>query len=121
MAGIPVKTAWIGTSLLCASGIVGAAVSIANYLSPDSGIAGTPGAILVIVSTVILVAFGLIMRAGMPRSRAGRIFVAAAALFDIAGTAFAGQLLNSEMLVVAMLVALVGWAFHLFEQRPTSG
>jgi hypothetical protein len=121
MAVIPVKTARIGASLICSGGIVGAAVSIANFLSPDSGIAGTPGAILVMVSTVILVAFGLIMRAGMTQSRLARVFVAAAALFDIAGTAFAGQLLDSETLVVAMLVALAGWAVHLFESRPTPG
>lgn len=121
MAAIPVKAARIGVSLLCSGGIVGAAVSIANFLSPDSGIAGTPGAILVIASTLILVAFGLLMRDGTIRSRGVRGFVAAAALFNIAGTAFAGYLLDSETLVVAMLVSLAGWFIHLFESRPTPG
>ena len=121
MAVVSVKAARIGASLLCSGGIVGAAVSMANYLSPDSGIAGTPGAILVIASTVILVALGLIMRGGAIRSRALRVFVAAAALLDIAGTAFAGYLLESETLVVAMLVSLVGWFIHLFESRPKPG
>jgi hypothetical protein len=82
----------------------------------DSGIAGTPGAILVIASSVILIALGLIMRSA--RSRGLRVFVTAAALLDIAGTAFAGYLLESETLVVAMLVCLAGWFIHLIESRP---
>jgi hypothetical protein len=118
---IPVKAAKIGASLLCSGGIVGAAVSIANLFSPDSGIAGTPGAILVVASTVILVALGLIMRGGTIRSRAARVFVVAAALLDIAGTAFAGYLLESEALVAAMLASLAGWFIHLFESRPKPG
>ena len=121
MAVVSVKAAKIGASLLCSGGSVGVAVSIANFFSPDSGIAGTPGAILVVASTVILVALGLIMRGGTIRSRAVRGFVAAAALLDIAGTAFAGYLLDSQTLVVAMLVSLAGWFIHLFESRPTPG
>lgn len=120
MAVVSVKAARIGTSLLCSAAAVGAAVSIANYFSPDSGIAGTPGAILVIVSSVILIALGLIMRGPATRSRGLRVFVAAAALLGIAGTAFAGYLLESETLVVAMLVCLAGWFIHLVERgrRP---
>jgi hypothetical protein len=121
MVVVSVKAAKIGASLLCTGGIVGAAVSIANFLSSDSGIAGTPGAILVVASTVILVAFGLVMRGGTTRSRGFRVFVAAAALLNIAGTAFAGYLLDSETLVVAMLVCLAGWFIHLFESRPKPG
>ena len=121
MAAVAVKAAKIGASLLCSGAIVGTAVSVANFFSPDSGIAGTPGAILVIASTVILLALGLIMRGGVIRGRGFRVFVAAAALFDIVGTAFAGYLLNSETLVVAMLVSLAGWFIHLFESRPAPG
>jgi hypothetical protein len=121
MAVVSVKAARIGTSLLCSAAVVGAAVSIANYFSPDSGIAGTPGAILVIVSSVILIALGLIMRGAATRSRGLRVFVAAAALLGIAGTAFAGYLLESETLVVAMLACLAGWFIHLIEPRPATG
>jgi hypothetical protein len=119
MAVVSVKAARIGTSLLCSAAVVGAAVSIANYFSPDSGIAGTPGAILVIASSVILIALGRIMRSA--RSRGLRVFVTAAALLDIAGTAFAGYLLESETLVVAMLVCLAGWFIHLIEPQPATG
>lgn len=117
MAVAAIKTVKVGASLLCAGALVGAVVSIANFLSPDSGIAGTPGAILVIVSTVILLSFGLIMRADRMRSRGWRIFIAASALFDIVGTAFAGHLLNSQVLVAMMMVALAGWLLNWFDSR----
>ena len=41
-----------GAMIIASSAIIGTAVSIYNYLDPMSGIAGTPGAILVIVSTL---------------------------------------------------------------------
>ena len=118
MAAIALNKAKVGASMLCSGAILGTAVSIANYFSPDSGIAGTPGALLVIVSTVILLAFGLIMRSDGKRGRGFRVFITASALFDIVGTAFAGYLLNSETLVVLMMVSLAGWLIHLFESRP---
>ena len=118
MAAIVSNRAKIGASLLCSGAILGTAVSIANYFSPDSGIAGTPGALLVIVSTVILLAFGLLMRSDVKRGWGFRVFITVSALFDIVGTAFAGYLLNSETLVVLMMVSLAGWLIHLFESRP---
>jgi high-affinity Fe2+/Pb2+ permease len=99
---------------------LGTLVSIFNYLSPDSGIAGTPGAILVIVSTLILVGFGLIMRAGAHLRPPLRIFVMASALLDIAGTSFAGYLLNSQTLVSLMAACFMGWLMHLFAPRTAS-
>ena len=116
MPAIVLGKAKIGTSLLCSGAILGTAVSIANYFSPDSGIAGTPGALLVIVSTLILLVFGLIMRSDA-QGFGFRIFIAGSALFNILGTAFAGHLLNSETLAVLMMVSLAGWLIHLFERR----
>jgi len=116
MAAIVSDKAKVGASLLCSGAILGTAVSVANYFSPDSGIAGTPGAILVIVSTLILLVFGLIMRSDV-RGFGFRVFIAGSALFNILGTAFAGHLLNSETLAVLMMVSLAGWLIHLFEQR----
>lgn len=118
MPGSEPKAVDIGSTLVCSGALAGAAVSIANYLSPDSGIAGTPGAILVIVSTIILLGLGLIMRGGAGRSMAYRTFVATSALLDIVGTAFAAYLLESETLLALMLVCLVGWFAFLFRPRP---
>ena len=116
MAAMVSDKAKVGASLLCSGAILGTAISVANYFSPDSGIAGTPGALLVIVSTLILLVFGLIMRSDV-QGFGFRVFIAGSALFDILGSAFAGHLLNSETLAVLMMVSLAGWLIHLFEQR----
>lgn len=108
----------MGSALVCFGALTGAAVSIANYLSPDSGIAGTPGALLVIVSTIILLGFGLMMRGGADRSWAYRTFVATTALVAIVGTAFAAYLLESETLVALMMVCLIGWFVFVLRPRP---
>ena len=111
------KSADIGSALVSSGALIGAAVSFANYLSPDSGIAGTPGALLVIFSTIILLGFVLIMRGYTRQGTGFRALVAAFALMNIVGTAFAGYLLDSETLVALMMVCLVGWLAHIFRPR----
>ena len=112
------KPADLGSTLICSGAFIGAAVSLANYFSPDSGIAGTPGAILVIASTIFLLGFGLVMRGYAGQGRLFRALVTAFAFADIVGTALAGYLLDSETLVALMMVCLVGWLAHIFRPRP---
>jgi hypothetical protein len=106
-----------GARLISLAAILGAAVSLYNYFEPLSGIAGTPGAILVIASTLILFALGLIMAIDL-RSAAFRVFLAISALLAILGTAFAAHLLDSRVLLALMVVALLGWFICLFKRRP---
>src|SRR5438477_12859515 len=106
-----------GASLMAMAAILGVAVSVFNYSSPDSGINGTPGVILVIVSSAILFLFGLILAGTRWKSTGLRGFIMIAALLDIAGTGFAAYLLHSQALVILMVVALVGWVIQLFRRR----
>lgn len=92
------------------------AVAVFAYFNRDSGIAGEPGTLLVIVSSALLAIFGWIMASGI-RSRAFRIFITISAILNIAGTGLAGYLLHSSGLVVLMLLGLIGWLFHVFAPR----
>jgi hypothetical protein len=104
-----------GPWLVAAAAVAGLGVSVANYLNPQSGIAGEPGTMLVIASTALLALFGLLM--GAARSAFFRIFIMVASLLNIAGTAFAGYLLHSTALVVLMIAALLGWLFQISVRR----
>ena len=84
------------------------------------GIAATPGAILAVASTIILLGFGLVMRGCAGHGRAFRILVATLAFRNIVGTALAGYLLDSETLVALMMVCLVGWLTLIFRPQPRS-
>jgi glucan phosphoethanolaminetransferase (alkaline phosphatase superfamily) len=95
-----------GARVISAAAFLGAIVSVYNYLIESSGIAGTPGAMLVIVTSALLCLLGFAMRARFRR------LVAILALVLIAGTAFAGWLLESPTLVVAMGLAFLGWLVH---------
>lgn len=116
------KTAWTqsggGAALIVLASLLGFAASVFNYYNPQSGIAGEPGTLLVIVSTVLLALFGLAMATDHRRSAFVRVFFIVASLLNIAGTAFAGYLLHSQTLVILMGVSLVGWMLCVFSRRP---
>lgn len=108
----------IGLWLIIAAALAGLAVSIFNFFDPQSGIAGEPGTILVIVSTAILAGLGGLMKSGVLHARFFRGFIAFGAALDIAGTALAAYLLHSQSLVILMLVGFLGWIVYMFSPKP---
>lgn len=113
-----------GARLIAVGALLGLGVSIYNFFapvslfSPTSTIAGTSGAILVIVSTALLLLAGLVL-ASRVRSSAIRWFFGIAALLDIIGTAFAAYLLDSMVLVALMGVCGAGWIAWIGAARDT--
>lgn len=108
----------LGAWLLAAVAVLGLAVSMYIYLTPESGVAGTPGAILVMVSTaLLLLAALLLIWDGMPRWLSV-VFVVLAAL-DLIGTAVAGWMLNSQILAGLMVIGALGWIVYVFGKRRT--
>ena len=101
-----------GAHLIWISATLGTAVSLNNYMTPLSGIDGTPGALLVIASTLILCVAGLALSFGELRG-APWVLLTGACLLGIAGTAFAAYLLNSRMLLILMYVCVLGWCLHV--------
>jgi hypothetical protein len=107
-----------GAWLIVIASIVALAVSIYNYNSADSGIAGTPGAMLVTVSSFLLLFAGFLLGRDMGGS-GFRFLLGALCFLGILGTGFAGYLLESTTLAVAMALCMVGWLIRLFQ--PSTG
>ena len=103
-----------GAWLMALAALAGLAVSVANFFNRDSGIAGEPGTILVIVSTAILLIAALVLARASRLGGFLRGFLVIGCLIDIFGTGFAAYLLNSQALLWLMVVALVGWLLHVF-------
>jgi hypothetical protein len=103
---------------MIAAALAGLGISIFNYFDPQSGIAGEPGTVLVIVSTAILALAAWLMTGSKLRGRFARGFIATGLLLDIAGTALAGYMLHSQILVILMFIALLGWLAYMFTRRP---
>lgn len=105
-----------GAWLIVIASIVGLTVSIINYNAADSGVAGSAGAMLVIVSSALLLFAGFLLGRDMGGFGVRAVF-ATLCFFGIVGTAFAGYLLESTTLVAAMAVCLFGWFIRLFQTR----
>ena len=102
-----------GTTVTAAAAFVGALVATYNYLSPASGIDGTGGALLVIVTSLVIAAPALLLG----RAARGRKLLAGLCLVMLLGTAFAAWLLNSPALVALMTIAAVGWLLSVAAPR----
>ena len=90
--------------------------ALVNYFMPDNGIAGTPGALLVVASTALLVLVAFVLRRESLRAGALQRVLRVIALVLITGTAWAAWLLEAPTLVAIMGVAAVGWSVGLLRR-----
>ena len=110
------STTGAAASIVPAAALAGTLVALANYFTPDNGIAGTPGAMLVVASTALLVFVGIVLRKESSRAGALQRVLRVIALVLIAGTAWAAWLLEAPTLVVIMGVAALGWSMGLLRR-----
>ena len=115
----------IGAWLIVFGSAVGLGVAVYNFfsptgfLSPLSNTAGTWGALLVIGSTALMLIAGLVLL-GQPHLRIVILFFGLGVFLDVLGTGFAALLLESPPLLVAMVVAGIGWLLWIFGKRPAA-
>jgi len=108
-------TAMWGVSLLALLALID---SIFNYISTGNGIHGTEGALLVIVSTLLLAIAAGVVAAGWVRGSV-RIIVEILIVLDILGTAAAADLLEAWILLALIALAAVAWIVHLVRPAPS--
>jgi hypothetical protein len=110
---MPSRSKAYGTWLLTAAAAVGLVVSIVAYFDASGGIDHTPGVVLVIVSTALLLGAALVL-ALAPRAPAWlRILLLVLIALDILGTAAAAYFLQAWLLLALMVLAAVGWIASL--------
>lgn len=106
--------------LLALFSLLSLALTIFNDLDPSNGIHGTVGALLVVVSTALMLIASVIV-ALWARRGWGRGVLLFLILLDIVCTAAAGYFLESTTLMILMLLALICWLAHVFAPRPLTG
>ena len=95
-------------SLLVAISMIALAISVFNYFWTGNGIHGSIGALLVIVSTLVMALAA--EAACTARGPFGSVLFALL-LIDILGTGFAAYMLEAEILLGLMVLALVALAW----------
>ena len=101
---------------IAGAALLGALAALFKYLDAASGIAETPGALLVIITSMLIGGIGFILPQLRQRT-ASRRWLLGVCLVLIAGTAFAAYLLESNVLLVLMIVCLLAWGVIAF-RRP---
>jgi hypothetical protein len=115
----------MGKWVMVAGSATGLALSIFNFFSPGSGIHDSGGALLVIVSSALILAAALLMALDRAAPRWVRVMIEVLLFLGITGTGFAAYMLEADLLVALMALALIGWFIHRFagprKARPTTG
>ena len=91
---------------------IGLILSLIAYLTPRGAVAHSWGAVLVVVATALLfVALLLIALTEIPRWFV--VLLEVLIVLDIIGTGVAAYFLETYLLLALMVIALIGWIFHL--------
>jgi hypothetical protein len=110
-----------GAWLLAASAAAGLCLSLFNYFWPGTGIDGTPGALLVVVSSALVLGAALLMALDRSKGLALRVFLNVSTVLGVIGTATAAYFLDTYVLIAFMALGLVGWLWHIVLGPPERG
>jgi len=108
----------LGLVLLTLASLAGLADAIFNYISADNGIHGTEGALVVVVSTALLLIASLLIFGGLRGWLKGLFEVLL--FLGVLGTGAAAYFLEAQILLVLMVIALVGWVLQVGRNRPVT-
>ena len=97
-----------GAGVLAGAAALGLIVALADYLRPGSPINYSPGTLLVVVSTLILLVAAVVLMRWVRHGWLARL-LSIGCLLDILGTGVAGWFLHAWVLVILMVIALAAW------------
>ena len=102
-----------GSWALIVASLIGLALAVFNYLNRGDGIAYSPGALLVLVSTVLILAASIVVLIdlGLPAWLGGVLY--GLIILGLIGTGLAAWFLDSYWLTALMIVGLIGCLFQL--------
>lgn len=107
------------TGLIALGGAAGLIISLIAYTTKSSGIDGSAGALLVILSSALILLAALALTIWATRRSWWTGTLVFLLLLGILGTAFAAYMLDSHWLLIAMAVSMIGWLFATAIRRDT--
>jgi hypothetical protein len=110
--GRPSAVADFGVWLLALAAAAGLVLSLVNYFM-DEGIGYSAGALLVVVSTFLVLVAALLLALEMVGARWLRIVFDVLLFLGIVGTGLAAWFLDAGPLIAFMIAALIGWLAYV--------
>jgi hypothetical protein len=89
------------------------AICIYDYYTPETGLIGTGGVILVAGAAVLMLLASLAIAKFPNRPRYVQRFLVISIILDIIGSSIAGYFLESPVIMAAQALALVGWLMNV--------
>ena len=102
-----------GAWLIILASLIVMAISVYDYYTPETGLIGTGGVILVAVAALLMFLASLTMALKPMRSSFLQSFLVISILLDIIGSSVAGYFLESPVIMAAQALALIGWLLNV--------
>ncbi|HKQ45090.1 MAG TPA: hypothetical protein VJS47_06835 [Rhizomicrobium sp.] len=102
-----------GAWLILLAALITGAICIYDYYTPETGLIGTGGVILVAVAAALMLGAALVMASVPYRSCFLQGFLVVSILLDIIGSSVAGYFLESPIILAAQALALMGWLLNV--------
>ena len=102
-----------GAWLIIVASLIAGAICIYDYYSPDTGLIGTGGVILVACAAGLMFLASLALALVPNRPGWLQMFLVVSILLDIIGSSLAGYFLESPVIMAAEALALIGWLMNV--------
>lgn len=102
-----------GAWLIILASLIVIAICVYDYYTPETGLIGTGGTILVAVAGLLMLLAALVVAQVPNRSCLLQGFLVVSILLDIIGSSVAGYFLESPVIMAAEALALIGWLMNV--------
>jgi hypothetical protein len=102
-----------GAWLIILASLIVIAICVYDYYTPETGLIGTGGTILVAVAGLLMLLAALVVANVPNRSGLLQGFLVLSILLDIIGSSVAGYFLESPVIMAAEALALIGWLMNV--------
>jgi hypothetical protein len=102
-----------GAWLIILASLIVIAICVYDYYTPETGLIGTGGTILVAGAALLMLLASLVMAWVPNRSGLLQGFLVVSILLDIIGSSIAGYFLESPVIMAAEALALIGWLMNV--------
>ena len=102
-----------GAWLIILASLIVMAICVYDYYTPETGLIGTGGTILVAVAGLLMLLAALVVAKVPNRSCLLQNFLVVSILLDIIGSSVAGYFLESPVIMAAEALALIGWLMNV--------
>ncbi len=102
-----------GAWLIAVASIIVMAICVYDYYTPETGLIGTGGVVLVAVAGLLMFLSALVLKFFPGRPGWLHWFLVVAIILDIIGSFVAGYFLESPVIMAGQVLALIGWLIQV--------